>query len=126
MTMPSSVGRDQAHLPAFKATLVGQAAAGLVFGLAPLLIQGAYASALGFSGDDVLVYRLGGAATTGYFVAALIALVRPTDWVQLRIPAIATTGASHPPPPVATATQALIAPRTLNVIAARFWIRMSR
>jgi hypothetical protein len=89
MTMPSA-GRDQAALPAFKATLIGQAAAGLVFGLAPLLVQGAYASALGFSGSDVLVYRLGGAATTGYFVAPVIALAWRAGWPQIRIPAIAT------------------------------------
>jgi hypothetical protein len=90
MTTPSSVGRDQAFLPAFRATLIGQAAAGLVFGLAPLIVQSAYAAALGFSGDDVLVYRLGGAATTGYFVAPVLALAWRAGWAQIRIPAIAT------------------------------------
>jgi hypothetical protein len=91
MTMPSaSMTADQATLPAFKVTLLAQAAAGLVFGLAPLLIQSGYASALGFSGDDVLVYRLGGAATTGYFVAPILALAWGAGWARIRIPAIAT------------------------------------
>lgn len=81
---------DQAHTLPFKLTLVAQAAAGLVFGLAPLLFTAAYASALGFSGDDALVYRLGGAATTGYFVAPVIALAWRASWRQIRIAAIAT------------------------------------
>jgi hypothetical protein len=75
MAMPGTRSTDdQSNLPLFKATLIAQAAAGLVFGLAPLLVQASYASALGFSGDDELVYRLGGAATTGYFVAPVLAL----------------------------------------------------
>lgn len=83
-------GHDQAQLVAFRLTLVAQAAAGLVFGLAPLLATAAYASTIGFSGADVLVYRLGGAATTGYFVAPLIALAWRSSWREIRIPAIAT------------------------------------
>src|SRR5436309_1346476 len=91
MTMPGAGSTpDQAFLPAFKATLIGQAAAGLVFGFAPILAQTAYASALGFNGDDALVYRLGGAATTGYFIAAVVALAWRAGWAQIRIPAIAT------------------------------------
>jgi hypothetical protein len=91
MTSPSSTQTDdQAHLPLFKATLIAQAAAGLVFGLAPLLVQAGYATALGFSGDDPLVYRLGGAATTGYFVAPVLALAWGAGWARIRIPAIAT------------------------------------
>lgn len=86
----SSGSQDQASLPAFRATLIGQAIAGLVFGLAPLLATAGYASALGFSGDDVLVYRLGGAATLGYFVAAAVALAWRASWREIRIPAIAT------------------------------------
>jgi len=91
MTMPTtSTAEDQARLPLFRATLIAQAAAGLVFGLAPLLVQVGYASALGFSGDDQLVYRLDGAATTGYFVAPVLALALGAGWAQIRIPAIAT------------------------------------
>ena len=85
-----SVGVDQAHTFPFRLTLAGQAAAGLVFGLAPLLVTTAYASAIGFSGHDAVVYRLGGAATLGYAVAALVALIRTACWRQIRIPAIAT------------------------------------
>jgi hypothetical protein len=81
---------DQALTLPFRITLAAQAAAGLVFGLAPLLATAAYASALGFSGDDPLVYRLGGAATAGYFVAPLLALAWRSGWRQIRIPAIAT------------------------------------
>jgi hypothetical protein len=86
----SSATRDQAVTLPFRLTLIAQAAAGLVFGLAPLLATAAYASALGFSGGDPLVYRLGGAATTGYFVAPIIALAWGAGWRQIRIPAIAT------------------------------------
>ena len=73
MSMPGAT-RDQAFTLPFKLTLAAQAAAGLVFGLTPLLLTANYASALGFSGDDSLVYRLGGAATAGYFVAPVVAL----------------------------------------------------
>ncbi len=89
-TSMAAAGGDQAFTFPFKLTLAAQAAAGLVFGLAPLLATAAYASALGFSGDDALVYRLGGAATTGYFVAPVLALAWRAGWRQIRIPAIAT------------------------------------
>ena len=62
----------------------------MVFGLAPLLVQAGYASALGFSGADPLIYRLGGAATFGYFVAAILAFAWRTGWAESRIAAIAT------------------------------------
>jgi len=81
---------DQAQTLAFRLTLAAQAAAGLVFGLAPLLATAAYAAALGFSGDDPLVYRLGGAATAGYVIAPVVALAARACWHQLRIPAVAT------------------------------------
>jgi len=81
---------DQARTLAFRLTLAGQAAAGLVFGVAPLIALTAYASAIGFTGTDPLVYRLGGAATAGYVAAPLLALLWRSGWRQLRIPAIAT------------------------------------
>lgn len=90
MTASIEDAHDQAFTLPFKLTLAAQAAAGLVFGLAPLLATAAYASALGFSGGDVLVYRLGGAATTGFFVAPVVALAWRAGWRQIRIPAIAT------------------------------------
>ena len=81
---------DQALSVPFRVTLIGQAAAGLVFGIAPLVTIAAYASAIGFTGTDPLVYRLGGAATLGYVVAPLVALAWRTGWRQIRIPALAT------------------------------------
>jgi hypothetical protein len=90
MTTATAASGDQAFTLPFRITLAAQAAAGLVFGLAPLLATAAYASAIGFSGDDTLVYRLGGAATTGYFVAPVVALAWRAGWRQIRIPAIAT------------------------------------
>ena len=83
-------GADQARTTAFRLTLLGQAAAGLVFGIAPIVALAAYASAIGFTGSDPLIYRLGGAATTGYVTAPLIALLGGASWRQIRIPAIAT------------------------------------
>ena len=88
--MDRSTGGDQAYTLPFKLTLAAQAAAGLVFGVAPLVATTAYASAIGFSGSDVIIYRLGGAATFGYFVAALVTLASGAGWRQIRIPAIAT------------------------------------
>jgi hypothetical protein len=129
----AAAGGDQAYTRPFKLTLVAQAAAGLVFGLAPLLATAAYASALGFSGDDVLVYRLGGAATTGYFVAPVLALAWRAGWRQIRIAAIATltftigafaaslweflAGATQPVVPFVVAAGAVF-----TVIAA-YWLR---
>lgn len=129
----SSTTRDQARTLAFRLTLITQAAAALVFGVVPLVATAAYASALGFSGDDPLIYRLGGAATTGYFVAALIALAWGAGWRQIRIPAIATltftigafgaslyelsTGAKQPIVPFVVAAGAIF-----SVIAA-YWLR---
>ncbi len=81
---------DQASTLPFKLTLAAQAAAGLIFGLAPLLATASYASAIGFSGDDPLVYRLGGAATFGYFMTPVLALAWRAGWRQIRIAAIAT------------------------------------
>src|SRR5262245_52582409 len=91
MTASMATGSlDQARTLPFKLTLAAQAAAGLVFGLAPLLVTATYAAALGFTGKDVLVYRLGGAATTGYFVAPVLALAWGARWSQIRIAAVAT------------------------------------
>jgi hypothetical protein len=86
----TTAATDQALTLPFRLTLLAQAAAGLVFGLGPLLVTAAYASAIGFSGNDPLVYRLGGAATTGYFVAPVVAMAWAAGWRRIRIPAIAT------------------------------------
>jgi hypothetical protein len=64
-------------------------AGGLVFGIFPLLLGGAFGAALGFSGNDTFIYRLAGAATLGYAVA-LIMGIRQGDWTPLRLVVIAT------------------------------------
>ena len=64
-------------------------AGGLVFGLLPLLLGGAFGAALGYPGNDSFVYRLAGAATLGYAVALILGL-RQGDWAPLRIVVIGT------------------------------------
>ena len=64
-------------------------AGGLVFGVFPLLLGGAFGRVLGFSGDDTFIYRLAGAATLGYAVALIMGL-RQGDWTPLRLVVIAT------------------------------------
>ena len=81
---------DQAHLPAFRLLLGVQVLATIVFGLVPLLFAKIFANITGYSGDDPILYRLAGAATTGYLVAAVVALASRTPWVNLRIPMVAT------------------------------------
>jgi hypothetical protein len=82
--------QDQARLPVFRLLLLVQVAAAGFFGLAPLLIPGQFAAWFGYSGDDELVYRLAGAASTGYAVAAVYALATRGTWGELRIPVVAT------------------------------------
>ena len=64
-------------------------AGGLVFGLFPLLLGGAFGSILGFPGNDSFVYRLAGAATLGYAVALILGL-RQGEWAPLRLVVIST------------------------------------
>jgi len=64
-------------------------AGGLVFGVFPLLLGGAFGTLLGFSDNDTFIYRLAGAATLGYAVA-LIMGIRQGDWTPLRLVVIAT------------------------------------
>jgi hypothetical protein len=64
-------------------------AGGLVFGVFPLLLGGAFGVALGAPGNDSFVYRLAGAATLGYAVALILGL-RQGDWAPLRLVVIGT------------------------------------
>ena len=64
-------------------------AGGLVFGVFPFLLGGAFGRILGFSGDDTFIYRLAGAATFGYAVALIMGL-RQGDWMPLRLVVIGT------------------------------------
>lgn len=88
--MPASIGSDQAHLPSFRLLVGVQALATLVFGVVPLIVPSVSASISGYSGDDAVVYRLAGAATTGYLGAAVAALMWRTCWADLRIGMVAT------------------------------------
>ena len=63
-------------------------AAGGFFGLAPFLAPDAFASATGFSGQDVFMYRLAGAATFAYAVGLGVGF--RDGWTALRIPIAAT------------------------------------
>ena len=62
---------------------------GLVFGVFPLLLGGAFGAVLGTPGNDSFVYRLAGAATLGYAVALIMGL-RQGDWAPLRLVVIGT------------------------------------
>ena len=53
-------------------------------------------------------------------------LARTVRATAKNVPASATIGASHPPSPFATASQAATAATLLNVIAAMFWRRIAR
>ena len=90
MTASTDRARDQARMPVFRALLGVQALATTVFGAIPLLIPGVFASATGYSGDDEVIYRLAGAATAGYLVAAVLALSDGVGWADLRIAIVAT------------------------------------
>jgi hypothetical protein len=64
-------------------------AGGLVFGLLPFLLGGAFGTILGFPGNDSYIYRLAGAATFGYAVALVMGFSQ-SDWAPLRLIVIAT------------------------------------
>jgi hypothetical protein len=62
--------------------------AGWFFGLAPFLLPTQFATAFGFAGTDVFVYRIAGAATLAYGVGLLIGW--RASWAEIRVPFIAT------------------------------------
>lgn len=72
----------------FRGLLLLLIAAGGFFGLAPLVLPAQFADMSGFSGQDVFMYRLAGAATFGYAVG--LATGFRADWRVLRIPIAAT------------------------------------
>ena len=86
----SAMGENETKLSGLeRILLLLPIAGGLVFGLFPLLLGGAFGAALGFPGNDAFIYRLAGAATLGYAVA-LIMGIRQGDWTPLRLVVIAT------------------------------------
>ena len=58
------------------------------FGLGPFLVPGLLASLGGYAGEDLLAYRLAGAATLGYAVG--LAVGYRASWAELRVPITAT------------------------------------
>jgi hypothetical protein len=81
---------DQAALPVFRLLLLVQLLAGAFFGVFLLLAPATFGALFGYSGDETLVYRLAGASTFGYAIAAGVALWRRSTWAELRIPTVAT------------------------------------
>src|SRR5712691_2520356 len=63
-------------------------AAGVVFGLFPLLAPEQFASLTGFPGNDPFIYRLAGAATFGYAVGLAFGL-RQGTWAAVKLMVIA-------------------------------------
>ena len=63
-------------------------AAGVVFGLFPLLAPEQFASVTGFPGNDPFIYRLAGAATFGYAVGLALGL-RQGTWAAVKLVVIA-------------------------------------
>jgi hypothetical protein len=94
MAIEASVGvtvtieRDQARDPVFRALMGVQVLAAGFFGLFPFLAPGEFARVFGLSGDEPYLFRLAGAATIGYAVAALLGL--RSSWRAIRVPLIAT------------------------------------
>jgi hypothetical protein len=85
----SSPSRDQATTTTFRALLLVEVAAAAFFGLFPFAFPETFASVFGLPGAEPFVYRIAGAATTGYGVMAAFAFLRPR-WATFRIPLIAT------------------------------------
>jgi hypothetical protein len=88
--MTRSTETDQAALPIFRLSVLVQLLAAGFFGLFPLLAPVPFAGLFGYEGDAPLAYRLFGASTTGYALAAAFALWRRPGWAELRIPLVAT------------------------------------
>jgi hypothetical protein len=61
---------------------------GAAFGLAPLLLGGAFGKLFGGSGNDPYAYQLAGAASLGYAVALALAVLQ-SNWAPVRLVAIA-------------------------------------
>jgi hypothetical protein len=86
---PTTGVPDQTVSGVFRALLLVQVAAAGFFGLFPLVAPEAFGTLFGHAAAEPFMYRVAGAATTGYAVVALVAFLRP-DWMTFRIPLIAT------------------------------------
>ena len=56
-------------------------AAGIMFGVLPFFLGGAFGRPVGYPGNDAFIYRLAGAATLGYGIAYVMGL-RQSDWAR--------------------------------------------
>lgn len=87
-----STTRDQAQLRVFRVLIGVLVAVAALFGLAPFFLPGPVAAIFGYTGHEPFYYQLAGAATTGYGVAAALALRERAPWYAFRIPMAATLG----------------------------------
>lgn len=85
----STVVADQGTAPWFRLLLLVQVLAAGLFGVVPYFFPGVAADAGGYPGTEAFIYRLAGAATIGYMVAAASALLNP-GWFRFRLPAAAS------------------------------------
>ena len=85
----AATGFDQAQLPIYRYLALVQVAAAGFFGIYPFLFPDSFASVFGYEGAEPFVYRLLGAASTGYAAAAILAFRRPI-WAEHRIPIVAS------------------------------------
>jgi hypothetical protein len=89
-SMPAVSSEERMKLSTLeRVLLLLPTAGGLIFGLLPFLLGGAFGAAFGYPGNDSFIYRLAGAATFGYAVALIMGL-RQADWAPLRLVVIAT------------------------------------
>lgn len=86
---PGEGTHDQARTVMFRALLLVEVASAGFFGLFPLAFPEAFAAVFGYAGAEPFLYRIAGAATTGYAVMALAAFLQPR-WATFRIPLVAT------------------------------------
>jgi len=85
-----STKEERARLNSLERTLLLlPTAGGLVFGILPFLLGGAFGKLFGDPGNEPFLYRLAGAATFGYAVALIMGL-RRGEWAPLRMVVIAT------------------------------------
>jgi hypothetical protein len=85
---PTASPHDQATATTFRALLLVEVLAAAFFGLFPFAFPETFARVFGLPGAEPFVYRIAGAATTGYGVMAMFAFLRPR-WATFRIPLIA-------------------------------------
>ena len=89
---PDEAGRQRLE-PGFKLTLAGATVAASIIGGSALLLPRAYASFFDVSAADLIIIRLGGAATVGFALAGLLSFLID-DWPAIRTQTIASIAAN--------------------------------